>query len=198
MAGSIRFNLPDQLQNIIDEMMRCLDAKLYYAGLLIALTLPELCSALTMQKSEFVKSKHYELFLNEYVDLDRLGIDAKTCFRLRGGMVHRGNAVGHEFIGFSHIIFFTPESKLSIHRVVLSITDEINALNIEIYSFCNAMRDGVLRWFENCQSDDSIFLASQELLSPYPNGMHPFITGAYVVGSGPVVTINAPSMMRVE
>src|SRR5580658_6876543 len=53
---------PSPLDTILSDMNRALAARLYYPGLLVALTIPEVCIALTFDDDAFVKQDHYAAF----------------------------------------------------------------------------------------------------------------------------------------
>lgn len=92
------------LSSILADIQRAIDAKLYYPALLVALTVPEICSALTLDNSVFVKEKHYVAFVDRYTTPKSLGCDGLTCFRLRGGVVHRANLAGHALFDATNVI----------------------------------------------------------------------------------------------
>jgi hypothetical protein len=43
----------------LDDIERAIAAKVYYPALLLALTVPEICMALSLNRETFVKEKHY-------------------------------------------------------------------------------------------------------------------------------------------
>jgi hypothetical protein len=47
--------LPLALESILGDMRRAIEARLYYPAVLVALTLPEICAALELPNSVFVR-----------------------------------------------------------------------------------------------------------------------------------------------
>src|SRR5688500_16628263 len=103
-------------------MHRSIEARLHYAALLVALTIHDICSALTLLTSVFVREKHYVAFVNRYTTEAELGLSGLSCYRLRGGIVHRANLAGHDLMSATHVIFTVPESERGVHG--LSIETE--------------------------------------------------------------------------
>src|SRR5690606_23209998 len=62
-----------------------------------------LCAALALEKSVFVKEKHYVSFVEKYTTKPELGLGGLDCYRLRGGVVHRGSFSGHPKWDTTHV-----------------------------------------------------------------------------------------------
>lgn len=73
--------LPLQLETIANDINRAIDARLYYPALLSALTIPEICSALAMDRMQFVKERHYVAFIDTYSSPPELGLGRPYCSR---------------------------------------------------------------------------------------------------------------------
>ena len=174
--------IPYQLKNILNEMDACLEAGMYYPALLVALTLPEICTALTTTPDVQIKWHHYEAFVANYCD--GLGIDGPSCYRLRGGVVHRGNAAGHQFIGLTNVVFTTPSSGSSVHGTKM-FQPEKSALVIDLAKFCSSMKAGVFSWYAANKDSDLVKKNIPELLSPRSNGIAPWVGGGGIIASGP-------------
>ena len=176
-------NLPPQLQSILDDVDRAFGAKLYYPALLVALTLPDICIALSFDKEKFVKDKDYAAFIDTYTTPAELGLGGQDCYRLRGGVVHRGNAAGHPFFGKSHVIFTVPETGTQIHALSIQVGEKSAAM-FSLALFLQAMIEAVKKWYLIQKDDPQVRANLPNLLSWYPNGLSPFVGGAPIVGSG--------------
>jgi len=175
--------LPYQLGQIILDMEACLDADLYYPALLVALTLPEVCIALSLTSDVFVKEKHYSEFIDKYCR--NLGMDGLSCYRLRGGVVHRGNAAGHPFFQNTHVVFTTPKSGNFMHGFTISNeTTSESAAMIDLASFCSSIKNAVIEWYHSNKDDSQVKTNMPGLLSLRTNGIHPWVVGIPVVASG--------------
>lgn len=88
-------SLISPLASILIDIERAIAAKLYYPALLVALTVPDMCMALTLPKNDVVKERHYVKFIDTYTTPPELGLSGIYCYRLRGGVVHRADMRGH-------------------------------------------------------------------------------------------------------
>ncbi len=175
--------LPKNISNIIDEMKNALRYNIDYAAILIALTIPEICMALTISKNTNVGKKLYLKFIDDYCDY-RLGIDGETCYNLRCGLVHRGNASSHVNFPYDNVIFLPSSSKNTIVGGMKMHIEELSALQLSTKNFCEQMESGVLRWCVDFGQQQTVLAADKELLSPRENGVAPFVGGVPLIASG--------------
>jgi hypothetical protein len=173
------------LASILIDLDRSIKAALYYPALLISLTLPEVCSALTVDNTVFIKEKHYADFVNKYAV--GLGLNGVECYRLRGGVVHRGNLAGHPYIGVTNVVFTLPETPAGIDGVWLNVPDcapPKKALILDLVRFCNAMVSSVHAWYREHHDHPKVIKNMENLIRYCPEGPFPFVGGAPVVASG--------------
>ena len=175
--------LPYRLETILKDMREALAARFYYPALSVALTLPDICAGLQLDRSIFVKEKHYVSFVDSYSSPRELGVDGQQCYRLRGGLIHRGNARGHAYFEADYVVFTVPESGSPIHALTMDAADGTSAVMIDLPMFCAAMEVAVRRWFETNQSDQNISKNARELLSFRPEGAPPIVVGRPVLAS---------------
>ncbi|MCY1644783.1 hypothetical protein [Methylorubrum sp. SL192] len=179
----MQFSLPQGLQAILDDISRSMDAKLYYPAVLVALTVPEICAALSLEKDEYVKQEHYVDFLDNYSNLSELGLNSTDCYRLRGGVVHRANFSGHHKLEATHVIFTIPGSGFAIHGGRLKMPLK-TALMLDLVSFCDAMVLAAQRWYAENRGNPKVSENLNDLIRLCPNGLPPFLEGVPVVASG--------------
>lgn len=182
MIGEV-LRLPSQLESILGDVQRCIDAGVFYPALAVALTLPEICLALTMTKDQFVKERHYAAFIDGYTSANKLGVDGLRCYRLRGGVIHRGHAAGHPFFGATHVTFTIPGPGVSIHNGTHRTREKV-AVMLDLVAFCSEMEAGVRKWYAEHASNPTVIANVPAILSLRPDGVHPFIGGVPVVASG--------------
>ena len=179
-------DLPKPLSAITADVERAFKAKLYYPALVVALTLPEVCSALPMDTNEFVKGPHYRKFLEIYANPTELGLSPMECYRLRGGVVHRGGAGFNQVESFSHVFFTIPETVNSIHGIRL-VGPNGFAMTLDLRLFCSAMVRAVCRWYLDNQNHEKLASNLENLISPRSLGGWPLDQGVRpVLGSGPL------------
>ena len=139
--------------------------------------------ALTLDKSAFVKKKHYVEFVDKYTTPAGLGVDGNDCYRLRGGVVHRANMAGHPEFNCTHVVFTIPETRTSIHALSM-VAGEKRAAVLDLKTFCRAIVVAAERWYEDHKDSPTVAENMKNLIRMCPNGLHPFVGGAPVVGSG--------------
>jgi hypothetical protein len=151
---------------------------------LVALTIPDICAGLALDNNIFVKEPHYVAFVDKYTAENELGIDGLTCYRIRGGVVHRANMAGNPKFDATHVIFTPPESELQIHGFRLE-NGPASAIALRLEQFCKAMQLAAKRWYEDHENDPMVIENMKNLIRYAPNGVYPFIGGFPVVASGP-------------
>lgn len=172
---------------VLADINRCIEAKLYYPALLIALTVPEICAALALDKNTFVKRPHYAEFIDKYTPLTGSALSGELCYQLRGGLVHRANLAGHDKFPNSHVLFSIPETGMGIHGFVLKSAlkpDHESAMIFDLASFCKTIIDAAYKWYEDHQNDPMVAKNMKNLIRYAPNGIPGFVSGMPVVGSG--------------
>lgn len=170
---------------VLADIDRALDAKLYYPALLVALTVPEICSALALPKEQFVKKPHYIAFVDKYTTPGELGSDGADIYRLRGGVVHRASPIGHPDFNATHVIFTLPETPGHLHA--FSLVDEPTgkrAAMLDLVKFCHAMISAANKWYADNGSKSLVEENMKNLIRYCPFGVAPFVTGAPIVASG--------------
>jgi hypothetical protein len=153
------------------------------------LTLPEVCESLLLPPDKFVREKHYVDFVNSYAT-SALGVDGLTCYRLRGGVVHRSNAAGHPYLSVNgnkieNVIFTVPETRFGMHGIQLVAGTQHPAITLILEQFLGQMDLAVQRWYEEHQHDEQVISRIWDMLAWRPDGMPGFIEGGPVLASGP-------------
>ena len=171
-----------EIEAILNDIYGCIEAKLYYPAILIALTVPEFCSGLAMPMTQFVKQKHYVEFIDTYTEPKDIGATGIDIFRLRGGLVHRGNLAGHAFADWTHVIFTTPETGPKIHGISLK-WGEKKAAMLDVNLFCDAMIKAARVWYSENSENPLVMENMAQLMRSRPSGVSQFIKGN-VVASG--------------
>ncbi|MBC2858837.1 hypothetical protein [Stappia sp. 28M-7] len=171
------------LERIVRDIQQAIKVKLYYPALLVALTIPDICMGLTLNKSDFVKKNHYIEFINRYTTEQSLGLDGTSCYQLRGGLVHRADLRGHAYFDNTHVIFTVPESRGHIHALTLVVEDKRAAM-FDLELFCQAMIGAARKWYEDHKNDPMVVENLKNLIRWCPEGLPPFVGGLPVVASG--------------
>jgi hypothetical protein len=171
------------LGRVLGDIDRAIAAKLYYPALLVTLTVPEICVALTLDKTTFVKQKHYVDFVDRYTTPTELGLDGIDCYRLRGGVVHRAHFAGHPQFDCTNVVFTVPESGGQMHAMNLKVGDKTAAM-FSLELFCRSMIAAAHKWYEEHQKNQKVTQSMDNLIRWCDNGLPPFAGGAPVIASG--------------
>jgi hypothetical protein len=151
----------------------------------VALTVPEICSALALPREQFVKKTHYVAFVDKYTTPPEIGSDGADIYRLRGGVVHRASPIGHPDFNATHVIFTVLETANRVHA--LSIVDGPTgkrAAMFDLVTFCRAMVSAANKWYADNGDKPLVASNMKDLIRYSPNGIIPFVSGMPVVASG--------------
>jgi hypothetical protein len=171
---------------VLNDIQRAIDAKLYYPALLVALTVPEICCGLELDNSQFVKDKHYKAFVEKYGRPNGTAVDGETCYRIRGGLVHRANLAGHPYLGsdITHVVFTLPESQTRIVGLNF-VHNGKKALTLDLDHFCRAMVKAAQDWYEANQNNPIVLKNMENLIRYVERGLpFPYLNNLPVVASG--------------
>jgi hypothetical protein len=173
------------LASVLADIQKAIEARLYYPALLTALTVPDICAALALDNSIFVKEKHYVDFVDKYAAPRQLGLTGLECYRLRGGVVHRANMVGNPKFNSTHVVFSLPETNPKIHGLSIESGPNKGAM-LDLLSFCNAMDAAAKAWYEDHQNDAKVASNMKNLLRYIHRAKIPIIGEiGPIVASGP-------------
>jgi hypothetical protein len=170
------------LEAILSDIDRALRARLFYPAIVVALTVPEICCGLALTKADVIGEKRYAAFVDKYTTPSELGTDGPDCYRLRCGIIHRGNAQGHRKALVTHTIF-TPPGGPTVHAISIQ-NGNFTAGMFSMDDFCGAMIAAARRWLDDNKDNQTVINNMPHLLSLRPHGMFPFINGTPVVASG--------------
>ena len=173
------------LYNLLEDIDHCIASGLFLPALFVALSLPDICISLTLHKAKHVISSDYIAFIDKYTAPHELGCDGEYCYKLRGGVIHRGNAVGHSKNEDTHLVMTTPITQQKLHAFSVHAKDgSRKATVLDIEAFCGALQTAVCRWIEENRKNKIVLKNLPEMLSIRPNGIKPFVEGL-ILGSGP-------------
>jgi hypothetical protein len=135
------------METLTGEIKNCLLNKLWYAGLVLTLMLPDVCAALE-SKDRRATPERYKAWFNTWVATKYPGIlNADQMYYLRCGVAHHGK-FEHPAMKYERIFFTLRPNGQFFHCNVFK-----NALNLDIPFFC---KDGVDEWFAAKKADPSV------------------------------------------
>ena len=165
------------MEVILKEVEGALAAKLYYAAVSMALTLPDICASLasksgnTTGRGGVAYRDWYEANLASKFPY-MTGLD---CYSLRCGIQHQGKFGGHK-LQYSRVVFNISTNGLVIHNNVIN-----DALNLDTETFCREVVEAVRIWYSRNIEDQYVSKNIGNLVQYRKHGIPPFIVGIPVI-----------------
>jgi hypothetical protein len=164
-------DIDDPLETLLGSIRDCLNGGLYYAGLVVALTVPDVCAALESEDGKTSNQKYkdwYESYLGELYKT----LTSDDCYSLRCSVVHQGK-FGHPNNQYRRVLFTVPNSQKNVyHNNIVE-----NALNIDAICFCTDVMNAARKWYDTKRTDPNVIKNLQNLVSYRPDGLHPYMVG---------------------
>jgi hypothetical protein len=160
---------------ILREMDKAIDAGLYYPAVMMALTLPDICSALASANGETGTGK-YKDWYNAHLAATYPEITADDMWSLRNGVVHQGR-FGHPKMQYARIVFAIPnQERRRIHRCTGG-----DALILDAIMFCKDVAQAVTAWFAANSNDRNVAANLSNLVQLRHSGFLPYVGGIPVI-----------------
>lgn len=166
----------ESMDNLIQELMNALKAKLWYAGLLMTLMLPDVCAALEAEDG-LSSRKRYKAWCERWLMKKYVThLSADDLYYLRCGVAHQAK-FDHDGIRYERIFFtLRPDGKF-FHKNVLD-----GALNLDLVWFCKDVVESVQEWFAQKHNDPHVRAHLTNLVQFYPTGLEPYLKGVPAIG----------------
>lgn len=165
---------PPPIEMVIHEIERALEHRLYYLAIMIALTLPDVCSALETpdgRANDGLYRRWYKKHLKQ-----RFGaLSPSDCWSLRCGVVHQGR-MGVKNQKFSRVIFTTPETSVRITNCIIN-----DALVYDAELFCLEVIRAVREWYDQAKEQPNVKANLPNLVHFRPHGLLPYIAGQPII-----------------
>lgn len=159
---------------MVSQMREVATAGLYYAALMLALSLPDICGALGSEngRSSGAKTRRW---------LEEWGFSAvaSSIYGLRCSLLHQGSAFPDD--GSERVIFIEPNPlNFGMDHLVVE-TRAGAALFVDVPSFVEDVAVGVERWLGRHGSSSTVQRNLLRFAHRRPNGLPPFIDGVPVI-----------------
>ena len=176
---------PSPLATILADIQKALDSKLYYLALAVALSIPDICASLECEPGKiWTNQQKYENWVERHLEPFFKKFTAKDCYRLRCGVLHRGN-FGRPDDRYDRIVFLPPNAlDYRIHEVHLTNNGDSQEKIIcfDIIIFCNNIIRAANLWLAAMSDDKNVAANMPELVRLRPNGIPPSIVGMPLIG----------------
>jgi hypothetical protein len=178
------------MEEIFNQIRSAISCKLYYSALFMAVTIPDICSALQSENNKTTGSK-YENWFNKYIPKlapNKYGIDgqlkAEDLYKIRCSLLHQGQTNNQK--DYKRLLFIEPDtgaykSLNSIHCCIVGNDSAEKSLLIDVVKFCEDIIKGGEEWLKEMENDDNYKINSEKLIKRYPNGISP-IVGTPIIG----------------
>lgn len=159
------------LDVLLGNVHACLDGGMYYAALVVALTIPEICAALEAEGGRG-NSERYKKWYRDYLaDLYPYLTD-DDCYSLRCSVLHQGK-LGRPGMQYSRVLFTVPNAENNVfHNNVWN-----DALNLDVVLFCNDVSEAAKRWYAAKHDDPHVVANLPNLVRYRPTGLSPYMVG---------------------
>ena len=166
------------METILKEIERALEARLWYAAVVLALTLPDICAKLEAAPNarKDGQQARYRRWCRRNLS-DTFGLSDDLCWYLRCGVVHEGR---YKHKDFDRVVFTTPDGG-GVHNIILEIGDT-RMLSLHVLIFCEEMMLSVRNWYDAKRDDQVVSTNLQRLVQLRPEGLLPIFKGAVVIG----------------
>jgi len=160
-----------EMETILGEIQKALDAGLYYLAVASALSLPDVCSALE-SPTGMTSGNQYKAWYDTWLASRYPNLTADDIYSLRCGVVHQGR-FGHPKMQYSRVLFTIPNANRNVyHNNILN-----DALNLDAPRFCQDIVESVSAWYESKKNDPNVTQNLPRLLRLHPNGLPPYMVG---------------------
>ncbi len=164
------------METILQEIGRALRGKSYYVGIMLALSIPDICSALESEDGRTHPTK-YKDWYNWHL-AKKIGLSDDDCYSLRCGVLHQGRSqLARKGNSYGRVLFVLPNPMMiSVHNCVMN-----DALVFDAYKFCMDVTAAAQDWFKSAKSDKNVQKNLEHLLQYRENGLAPYIRGLPVI-----------------
>jgi hypothetical protein len=161
----------EPLETLLGSVSECLASGIYYAALVVALTIPEICSALESEGGRG-SGERYKVWYATYLGDRYPDLTPDDCYRLRCGVLHQGR-LGRPDMLYSRVIFTIPNASENVlHNNVLG-----EVLNLDVSQFCDDLVSAARRWYKVKAPDPHVIANLPNLVRYRPEGLSPYVVG---------------------
>jgi len=186
--GDLNFRIPivGPFDIVLGEIHACLRAGLPYAAIHLALSVPDVCSALETDPESQERwkgtEKRYVAWCQRYLSKRFSTFDAADCWALRGGVLHNGNLTGHSKTKYDHVMFGL-SSNIRIAELLSTNNGGTNlsGLAMDAGIFCDRVVEAAKEWIAERGTDPIVTANMENLVRLRPEGRAPHVVGLPVI-----------------
>ena len=183
-AGYWRLRLRQHpLEMTLQEIEKAIEAGLYYAALVVALTLPDICAALEDERAYSGRDEYKKWYRENLGDKFTFMSD-DAAYSLRCGVVHKGSRELKLKGGKSPTVVFTlpNAAEWKMHNCAMGGDPKSpDLLQFDAVDFCHDLIGAVRTWYARKEKDPVVLGNLPNLLQLRPNGIDNFLVGLPVI-----------------
>ena len=164
------------MRDFLTQIKSGLDANLYLLSLFPALTIPDLCGAMSSKDGK-ANAEKYKTWFDKYVALKYNGfLSGNDCYFFRCSLLHQGSSQ-HPNNTYKRVLFVEPSTSTNVfHNNIMN-----DALNIDVRIFCNDIIEGAEKWLDENEGTELYKKNYDKFMRRYPNGLSPYIVAVPVI-----------------
>jgi|SRR3989339_197068 len=164
------------MQDLLDQIEKGIEAKLYYLSLFAALAIPDICGAADASNGEASKAQYIKWFDEHLQSKYNTKFNGELCYYFRCSLLHQGSSQ-HPKSTYKRIMFIEPNRIISVHRSIM-----YDAYFIDIKDFCNDMIEACKGWLQKVETTPLFKTNFDKFMRRYPQGLNPYVSGVPVIG----------------
>lgn len=174
------------LESVLYEIERAHESGFYYLALMVALTVPDICSSLEVDLDPVkpwggIESR-YVNWASKYVEPKYSYFTGKDCWALRGGVIHNGRLFGRKDAQVERFIFTTPNPQYSLREALKKPKNgSESVLSLDLVTFCKTMILASREWHEANKDNELVQRNLEHIMRYRSEGISPHIVGLGVV-----------------
>jgi hypothetical protein len=189
--------VPPELNAILHEVEKALDAKLYYVAIAVALSIPDICACLEFdpEKPKWANRETYTAWCNANLVSRFNNLDGDELYNLRGGVLHKGR-LEHQKAKFDRVMFIGPESPFKVKGdVIATVTPGVELggkpveenrlsgkiLQVDLLHFCRSIMEAAREWGAANAEMPNVLQNLPNLIRYRPEGFPPWSIGVPTV-----------------
>jgi hypothetical protein len=163
------------VRDLLQQIEGGLQANLYYLSLIAALSIPDMCAALSWPDGQTTGARYAEWFDQNVAPKYHGNLDGQTCYQFRCSLLHQGTTQ-HPMSKYSRIIFLEPSNNV-FHNNVIN-----DALNIDVRLFCRDIIASASAWLTANEHTPNYGNNYPKFIQRHAGGLPPYIVGIPVIG----------------
>jgi len=168
------------MRDLLDQIERGLQANLYYLSLLAALSVPDMCAALSSLDGQTNRTRYADWFDQNVARKYNGNLDGETCYQFRCSLLHQGTTQ-HPKSPYSRIIFVEPPQPYFYHNNIFDHGPDNIAFNLDVGIFCRDIIASAKTWLEANENTPTYKNNFPKFIQRYPKGLAPFIVGTPII-----------------